>query len=110
MTRSDHDLFNDHVTALTRQLGLDLDHLLEAERRQLLAAVWRRRLNDHEAAVAVGFCHVQLLAERDMERARVLLDRVSLVCGQWREQRLVDGALTLPLERQALKALRDNSG
>ncbi|MFU8813982.1 MAG: hypothetical protein ACNA7W_01465 [Pseudomonadales bacterium] len=106
MTRSDHDIFNDHVAVLTRQLGLDLARLDEAERRQLLADAWRRKANDHEAAVAVACAHVQRLLEHDVERARVLLDRVGLLCDQWRERGLVDAALTTAFEQQARRALR----
>jgi hypothetical protein len=55
----------------------------------------------------VGYGHVRSLLQRDLERARVLLDRMNPVVEQWRSLGLVDGARTTVLEREARKAWRD---
>jgi hypothetical protein len=94
MTRSAHDLFNDHVAVLVRQIGFELDQLDERDGRRLLADAWHRKLGDHEAAALVGYGHVHWLLERDLERARVLLDRICLVVEQWGSLGLVDRSRT----------------
>jgi hypothetical protein len=106
LTRSDHDLFNDHVAVLVRRLGFDLGQLREHDARRLLADAWQRKLNDHEAAVAVGCGQVKMLLHCDVEQARMLLDRIGLVCSQWREDELVDGPLTTAFQQEAREALR----
>jgi hypothetical protein len=105
MTRSEHDIFDDHVAVLVRQFGFDLDQVSERDRRRLLTHAWQRKLGEHEAAAAVGFSYVQILLERDVEHARVLLDRIGLVLEQWRIRGLVDPARTAALEREARAAL-----
>ena len=108
--RSDRDIFNDHVEALVRRLGVDLDRLRDAERRRLLDDARRRSLNEHEAALAVAYGHLAGWLEHDVERARVLIDRLSLVGGQWREEALVRAGVTRPLEREARARLEELGG
>jgi hypothetical protein len=110
VTRSPRDIFNDHVTVLVRQLGFELDQLDERDVRRLLAEAWHRKLGDHEAAASVGYGYVRSLLQRDLERARVLLDRMSLVVEQWRALGLVDRSRTVTLEQEARRAVREAAG
>lgn len=107
MARSDRDIFNDHVEALARRLGVPVNRLPDAERRRLLDDVRGRKLNDHEAALTLGYAYLIGLPDDDVERIRVLLDRLSLVGRQWWEEALVRPGLATPLEREALERLRE---
>jgi hypothetical protein len=107
MARSDRDVFNDHVAALTRQLGVQVDHVPDGERRRLQDDARQRRLNEHEAALTVAYGEVRELLHRDLEQARVLVDRLALVGRQWRVAGLVGAALLQSLEQRARVQLRD---
>lgn len=111
MPRSDRDIFDDHVMALVRQLGVQTTRLSEPTRRRLLDDVRRRRsearLNDHEAALTFACGHARALIDLDRERARVLTDRLRLVGRQWCDEGLARAAVLAPLERELEAALRE---
>ncbi|MEQ8858130.1 MAG: hypothetical protein RIC56_05740 [Pseudomonadales bacterium] len=106
MPRSDREIFNDDVTVLVRQLGLELDDLAPRDRDHLLNQARHRHLNDHEAALTLAYDHVPALLDQDVERARVLIDRLALMGRLWRDDDLVHRDLTAPLEREARAQLR----
>jgi hypothetical protein len=106
MPRSERDIFNDHVTALLRQLGVNADDVADRHRRQLFDQARRRHLNDHEAALVVAHGHALDLLEENLERARVLVDRLALVAAQWGRDDLVNRQVVAPLERDARAALQ----
>lgn len=110
MTRSDWDIFNDHVTVLVRELGLELEALDEAHRQRLLGQARKRRLNEHEAALQLAYHHALGRAELEPEDARVLLERLALVAGQWQEGGLVDRSLVADLDKLAADVRRDLRG
>ncbi len=106
MPRSEREIFNDHVTVLVRQLGLELEDLSRGNRERLLQQARRRHVNDHEAALLLVYDHLPALLDEDVERARVLIDRLALIAGEWCEEDLVDGRVTAPLDREARVRLR----
>ena len=106
MTRSDRDIYSDHVAVLARQLGFELDHLAPRDAERLLGTARQRRLNEHEAALLVGYGRVQALLDEDLERARVLAQRLGLVGGQWAHDGLVGRHTLTEMERDARDALQ----
>lgn len=106
MARSERVRFNDDVAVLARVLGLDLEDLDEAPRRALLGDAWQRRMNAHEAALAVAVGWAEALLDEDRERARVLLDRIGLVSAHWQKEELIDASVVDPLTHRARAGLR----
>lgn len=106
MARSEREIFNDHVTVLVRRLGVELEDLSDRQRQQLLNDARRPGLNDHEAALALAYAHLPDVLADDVERARVLADRLALMAEQWGDDDLVDTGLLAPLEREARARLR----
>lgn len=106
MPRSEREIFNDHVTVLVRQLGLELEELSETQRDRLLLEARKRRVNDHEAALIIAYAHLPVLLDEDVEGARVLIDRLSLMAREWRDEHLVDARAVAPLEEEARARLR----
>lgn len=104
--RSERDRYNDHVEALLRDLGLELEDFDGREQSRLLQDARQRRLNEHEAALAVAYGHAPVLLDDDLERARVLMDRLALTAEQWQHQGLVNRHRLAPLEREARAALK----
>jgi hypothetical protein len=107
MPRSDRDIFDDHVIALTRQLGVQPERVSDSGRQRLLDDGRRRRLNEHEAALALAYGYAGEMLDDDLERARVLADRLALVGRQWLNERLVHESVRAPLERELRSALRE---
>ena len=108
--RSERDIFNDHVGVLMRQLGVRAEEMQVPEAGRLLNEARSRRLNDHEAALSVAYGLIPRLLDRDLERCRVLLDRLALVAEAWRDDDLVARHLPAALDRAARRALRDAEG
>jgi len=106
MPRSERDIFTDHVAALLRPLGVALEDMTRAQRERLVNRARRSRLNEHEAALTLAHGFVIDLLERDVERARVLMNRLTLMAAQWKREDLVKRGVVTPLEREFRAALR----
>lgn len=106
MPRSEREIFNDHVTVLVRQLGLELESLSEIQRDQLLLQARQQHVNDHEAALIIAYAHLPVLLDDDVEGARVLIDRLALMAREWRDEHLVDARALKSLEEEARDRLR----
>lgn len=106
--RSERNRFSDHVEALLLRLGVRADDVAERLRKRLLHEARHRRLNDHEAALTVAHGHALELMDAELERARVLVDRLELVAAEWDGEDLIDRSVIMPLQREARLALRRN--
>lgn len=106
MPRSEHDKFVDHVSALLRALGVDVEDVAARRRDALFKDVRQRRLNEHEAALAFAYALLPGLLDDDVEEARVFVDRLSVTAESWDDDDLIDRRRLAEQERDARAALR----
>lgn len=110
MPRSEHDRFIDHVSALLRVLGIDVEDVAAPRRDALFRDLRQRRLNEHEAALAFAYGLLPGVLEDDLEEARVFVDRLSVTAESWDDRDLIDRRRLAEQERDARAALRRAAG
>jgi len=106
MARSEREKFIDHVSALLRELGVEIEDVASREREALLKDVRQRRLNEHEAALAFAYGLLPGVLENDLEEARVFVDRLAVTAESWDNDDLIDGRRLAEQQRAARAALR----
>jgi len=106
MPRSERDKFIDHVSALLRELGIDVEDVAAPRRDTLFKDVRQRRLNEHEAALAFAYALLPGVLEDDLEEARVFVDRLNVTAETWDDRNLIDRHRLAEQERAARAALR----
>ena len=106
MPRSEHDKFVDHVSALLRALGIDVEDVAPRRREALFKALRQRHLNEHEAALAFAYELFPGVLDDDVEQARVLVDRLSVTAESWADDDLIDRRRLAEQERDVRATLR----
>ncbi len=106
MGRSQRERFNDHVTSLLRRLGIEVDDLPEGQRRGLIEQARDRHDNEHEAALFIAYALVPAVLADDVEKGRVLVDRLDVTAQAWDDEDLVDRSRLRDSHTSARAALR----
>lgn len=106
MTCSERERFTDHVTSLLRRLGIAVYDLPEGERRGLIEQARGRCDNEYEAALFIGYALVPTVLDDDVEKGRVLIDRLAVTAEAWDDEDFLDRARLRDSEASARAALR----
>ncbi|MAT83221.1 MAG: hypothetical protein CMD39_02915 [Gammaproteobacteria bacterium] len=106
MGRSERERFNDHVASLLRRLGIEVDELPDGQRRDLIEQARDRHDNEHEAALYIGYALVPAVLADDVEKGRVLIDRLAVTAEAWDDEELVDRSRLRDSDSSARAALR----